>query len=478
MKKISVLLILALVGFNSCSEEPASTGTPPTAPQLASPTDGAIDLSTSLTVKWNASEGAATYTMQVSTSNSFDTLAYDSTGLTGTSVQVTGFRLSTKYYWRVKAANSYGTSEWSGAWTFTTAGTFPSVPVLVSPTNGATGLSNSPTLRWQQSTGALSYTLQVSTGSAFDRFVFNDSTLTTISRQLSGLVNGTTYYWRVKAKNQYGVSGWSETWLFTSFQKEYFLTGIIRYKQTGIPVIVAADGVFIQLDNAAPLSVSGGGECNYSFSNVSAGAHRIRITSPSTLPLDTTVTVDHDAYCGTATSRYDFVVTIGLTNQGRELVLPQGIGTTWEFSYLSSFVSPPNNLIQRTFGTHTWTLMSVDVQTSKTQLQISDIRDDSTFTGPYSGGTGSTVEALDTVSFLITISQDSITFNCPEIGADFKTIPRFCLQTSDTVKFVSPAPASAFARYANHMGVIEYFMSSGGNSVRSQTFGLSGFIPR
>ena len=52
---------------------------------------------------------------------------------------------------------------------FTTA-TIPAAPTLSSPTNGATGVSTSPTLTWNTSSGATSYRLQVSTSSAFQPY--------------------------------------------------------------------------------------------------------------------------------------------------------------------------------------------------------------------------------------------------------------------------------------------------------------------
>ena len=43
-----------------------------------------------------------------------------------------------------------------------------------------------------------------------------DSVLTDTSVVLSGLSNSTTYYWRVRAINVGGISGWSEVWSFTT----------------------------------------------------------------------------------------------------------------------------------------------------------------------------------------------------------------------------------------------------------------------
>ncbi len=92
----------------------------------------------------------------------------------------------------------------------------PSAPTLSSPTNGATNQPILLTLSWNASSGATSYRLQVSTSSSYGTTVVDDSTLTSTSRQVSGLSNSTTYYWRMNAKNSAGTSAYSSTWSFAT----------------------------------------------------------------------------------------------------------------------------------------------------------------------------------------------------------------------------------------------------------------------
>jgi hypothetical protein len=63
---------------------------------------------------------------------------------------------------------------------------------------------------------AISYTLQVSKNSSFTNLVFNQSGLQYDYQDLTGLTANTTYYWRVSAENNYGTSGWSVAWQFTT----------------------------------------------------------------------------------------------------------------------------------------------------------------------------------------------------------------------------------------------------------------------
>jgi uncharacterized protein (TIGR02145 family) len=103
-------------------------GTEPSAPILSSPSNGATNVLLPPSLVWNASTGAASYTLQVSENSSFTTFAYNQSGLAGTSQQIAGLSYSTTYYWRVSATNSYGTSEYSTTWNFTTE---PPCPVAV-----------------------------------------------------------------------------------------------------------------------------------------------------------------------------------------------------------------------------------------------------------------------------------------------------------------------------------------------------------
>lgn len=188
----------------------------PLPPQLLSPFNGATGISTSPVFSWNSSIGATSYHLQISTNSNFTSLVYDQSGITGTSRQVLGLANNTLYYWRVNASNNGGSSEWSTIWSFTTIIGIPEVPTLLSPPDGATGIEINPILRWNASTGASSYRLQVSIDSIFTMLVYDQNGITDVSQQVSGLVHNTLYYWRVNASNAGGTSPYSSTWRFTT----------------------------------------------------------------------------------------------------------------------------------------------------------------------------------------------------------------------------------------------------------------------
>jgi photosystem II stability/assembly factor-like uncharacterized protein len=89
-------------------------------------------------------------------------------------------------------------------------------PTLLSPSNGATGISTDPVLTWLGSGGSRSFTLQVSEFDDFSNLVVDVDSLIESFFNLAGLEDGTTYYWHVNAQNAYGSSEWSEAWSFTT----------------------------------------------------------------------------------------------------------------------------------------------------------------------------------------------------------------------------------------------------------------------
>ncbi len=180
----------------------------PAAPVLVAPLNLADNQPVNATMIWNSVPGATTYRLQVSTSNTFATTVYNDSTRTSTSQQMSGLTLGVTYYWRVNAKNLAGTSVYSTVWSFNTTAA-PATPVLIAPANLATNVATNPTVSWNASIGATSYRVQVSTSNAFATTVFNDSTVTGTTQPITGLNNGTTYFWRVNAKNTSGTSAYA-----------------------------------------------------------------------------------------------------------------------------------------------------------------------------------------------------------------------------------------------------------------------------
>lgn len=189
----------------------------PATPTLVFPANSATNQATSMTFSWNPVVAATSYSLQVSTSSSFSIYSYSQAGLTTTNQPVSGLAANTIYYWRACATNAGGTSAWSAVSQFATSASAAGVPSLASPTNNATSQPVALTMSWNTISGAASYGLEVSTDSTFaSTFVVNQSGITTTSQAITGLVNNTTYYWRVNAANTAGTGPWSYVNHFTT----------------------------------------------------------------------------------------------------------------------------------------------------------------------------------------------------------------------------------------------------------------------
>ncbi|MEM2878626.1 MAG: WD40 repeat domain-containing protein, partial [Candidatus Hadarchaeales archaeon] len=92
----------------------------------------------------------------------------------------------------------------------------PSSPSLLSPENGVTIDTITPTFDWSDVSGTDSYTLEVATDNAFTNVILTKITAESIATlsQSEALSFGTTYYWRVRGSNSAGQGGWSSVWKF------------------------------------------------------------------------------------------------------------------------------------------------------------------------------------------------------------------------------------------------------------------------
>jgi hypothetical protein len=196
------------------------TGDPPDVPVLADPVDGEVDIPLSPTMAWNTAGGTDTYRLQVSSDSTFSSTHFDTAGVRGTAVGISGLARNTTYYWRVNGTNALGTSGWSEVWSFLTIPEIPTIPTLVSPPDGATDYTDMPTFIWNRAERAASYDFQLS---YFDGN-WDDSLLAIDQEGLADTVlpspfelyGGSPYFWRVRAVNPGGTSEWSAASSFTT----------------------------------------------------------------------------------------------------------------------------------------------------------------------------------------------------------------------------------------------------------------------
>ncbi len=93
----------------------------PAAPALTAPADGATNLAARPTFDWNDGLGATSYDIQIARDPAFAIIVDSASGLASSNWQPTnGLQQNALHYWRVRASNLCGTSNWSGAYSFTT----------------------------------------------------------------------------------------------------------------------------------------------------------------------------------------------------------------------------------------------------------------------------------------------------------------------------------------------------------------------
>jgi uncharacterized lipoprotein YddW (UPF0748 family) len=190
---------------------------PPAAPVLASPLDGTTALPESVVVRWRTTNTAALYHLQISTDPAFSGpfLVNDST-LVDTSRTIKGLAGLTQYSWRVRSANAAGFGPYASPFTFSTG--FPPSPMLAYPTPGMTGVPVQSIFRWGRSPTALTYRMQVAKTSDFAAPVVDSTGLADTSLAVGPLEYLRPYFWRVRATNGIGTSGWSTVGSFRTEQ--------------------------------------------------------------------------------------------------------------------------------------------------------------------------------------------------------------------------------------------------------------------
>lgn len=179
----------------------------PNAPMLAAPDSGITGLVPPITVSWHPSERSEAYILEVSKQSDFSTIVYSDTNIVDTTKQLPSVDFLTIYYWRVRGKNIGGESDNSSAFNFKTVG-LPSSINHVYPTANSVNIPIDLTFKWtrafDQTETVSSYHFQLTKDTTSGLFTINDTTLTDTFSVVTGLENYTFYYWRVRAKNEFG----------------------------------------------------------------------------------------------------------------------------------------------------------------------------------------------------------------------------------------------------------------------------------
>jgi hypothetical protein len=198
-----------------------SPNNPPNMPSNPSPLNHVTGISINADVGWTGGDPDAgdtvTYDVYFGTSSS-PSLVSDNQG--GTSYDPGTLAYDTKYYWRIITTDNHGASTAGPLWDFTIQAqpnNPPNIPSTPSPANHATGVSINTDLSW---TGGdpdvgdtVTYDVYFGT-SATPPLVSNDQVATTYDP--GTLIHGITYYWKIIAMDNHGVTAEGSVWDFTA----------------------------------------------------------------------------------------------------------------------------------------------------------------------------------------------------------------------------------------------------------------------
>ena len=184
------------------------TASAPAAPTELSATSGNSEVALSWTPGANGGSSITDYLIQYSTNNSTWSTFSDGVS-TNTSTTVTGLNNGTLYYFRVSAINSIGTGTASAS-VNTTPATSPDAPTALIATLGNAEVALSWTPGANGGSSITDYLIQYSTNNS-TWTTFEDGTSTTAAATVTGLDNGTLYYFRVAAINSVDTGNTSES---------------------------------------------------------------------------------------------------------------------------------------------------------------------------------------------------------------------------------------------------------------------------
>jgi parallel beta-helix repeat protein len=198
--------------------------TPPPAPSLISPANGANLNDNTPTLDWSAvsdNSPPVLYYVAVSDNSEFHYENRNSGWITADRWDVTPALHNGVWYWRVRAKDSAGNVGNNSVTRWFRVDTLkPPAPTLISPANAATIADNTPVFDWSDVSdpSGVTYDLSIARDAGFASIAIQKTgqTASTYEPTLAEALAAGAYYWRVRAVDNAGNAGsWSEDWSFT-----------------------------------------------------------------------------------------------------------------------------------------------------------------------------------------------------------------------------------------------------------------------
>lgn len=177
------------------------------APQLVFPADVAENIAVDVNLDWTPVTGliGLQYVVEISMSEDFEVRETYTTDLSNYKTSLLLF--GQQYFWRVKAFDSSGESEWSTVRSFTTL----DIVNFTSPNANNPTVAPDVQFKWTSVSGVSHFDMELDTSMNFDspRFVNYVFAGSLAQANASALHFGEKYYYRMRARHSVDTSGWS-----------------------------------------------------------------------------------------------------------------------------------------------------------------------------------------------------------------------------------------------------------------------------
>lgn len=178
------------------------------------PADSSYGSQKALTLSWENFGANTYYDLKVASDIEMKHLLVDTTLLDTNYFDLTVPTNNTTYYWSARVRTGACLGDWSKIVQFKT---LINSPELILPAQGAVVEVLYPIFEWNTVDDATGYEIEVSLDSNFTSLYKYDNFLVQNTMSFAGapFQEKTTYYWRVRAKNNEGKSLWSQFSFFT-----------------------------------------------------------------------------------------------------------------------------------------------------------------------------------------------------------------------------------------------------------------------
>lgn len=190
---------------------------PPGAFNLLTPSNGSSITDTGPLLDWSPSSGAASYRVEWANNPAFSGLTSFNVTVSQLDTGLNTFTVGNTYYWRVFAIGSTGFESAStpNPATFSVVASGPPAQATnPTPPDGATDQATALFLGWSNGGGATNYDVFFGTSPTPGPPEFRGN-VTGISYNPGALLDNTTYYWRIDARNSSGITT-GPVWSFTT----------------------------------------------------------------------------------------------------------------------------------------------------------------------------------------------------------------------------------------------------------------------